>query len=204
MTNVGKPELATQKRVINLFTDDLNYKYLGDWSERENNSNIEDDLLKAFLTKSGYKSEQITRAIEALKKQSENFNRSLYGNNQAVYDLLRYGVPVKVEAGKPTESVHLINWSNPDQNDFYIAEEVTLSGENERRPDLVLYINGVAIAVVELKNSRVSIGDGIRQLISNQQPEFHSWFFQQFKSYLLAMTLKVFNMELSAHKKSIF
>jgi type I restriction enzyme R subunit len=177
MSNMGKPELATQKRVINLFGNDLNYKYLGDWSERKNNSNIEDDLLKEFLTKSGYKSEQISRAIEALKKQSENFNRSLYGNNQAVYDLLRYGIPVKVEAGKLTESVHLINWSIPDQNDFYIAEEVTLSGENERRPDLVIYINGIAIAVIELKNSRVSIGDGIRQAISNQQPEFNSWFF---------------------------
>ena len=177
MSNVGKPELATQKRVINLFSNDLGYEYLGDWSERENNSNIEENLLKSYLTRNGYKPEQTARAIDALKKQAENFNRSLYGNNQAVYDLLRYGVPVKIEAGKPTESVHLINWAKPDQNDFCIAEEVTLSGENERRPDLVVYINGIAIAVIELKNSRVSIGDGIRQIISNQQPEFHSWFF---------------------------
>ncbi len=177
MTNVGKPELATQKRVIDLFKGNLNYQYLGDWSEREGNSNIEEELLKSYLSKSGYKSEQITRATEALRKQAENFNRSLYGNNKAVYDLLRYGVPVKTEAGKPTESVHLVNWAKPSENDFYIAEEVTLSGENERRPDIVLYINGIAVAVIELKNSRVSIGDGIRQVISNQQPEFHSWFF---------------------------
>jgi len=46
-----------------------------------------------------------------------------------------------------------------------------------RRPDLVLYVNGIAIGVIELKNSRVSIGDGIRQSLSNQQPEFNEWFF---------------------------
>src|SRR5204862_1873115 len=46
-----------------------------------------------------------------------------------------------------------------------------------RRPDLVLYINGIAVAVIELKNSYVSIGNGIRQLLSNQQREFHEWFF---------------------------
>ena len=47
----------------------------------------------------------------------------------------------------------------------------------ERRPDLVLYVNGIAIGVIELKNSRVSVGDGIRQNRSNQQPEFNAWFF---------------------------
>jgi len=41
----------------------------------------------------------------------------------------------------------------------------------------VLYVNGIAIGLIELKNSRVSIGDGIRQSLSNQQPEFNEWFF---------------------------
>ena len=54
---------------------------------------------------------------------------------------------------------------------------MTLHGNHERRPDLVLYVNGIAIGVIELKNSRVSIGDGIRQSLSNQQPEFNAWFF---------------------------
>ena len=54
---------------------------------------------------------------------------------------------------------------------------MTLKGNQERRPDVVLYVNGIAVAVLELKNSRVSIGDGIRQNLSNQQPEFNAWFF---------------------------
>jgi type I site-specific restriction-modification system R (restriction) subunit len=97
--------------------------------------------------------------------------------NKAVYSLLRYGVPVKTEAGKVTETVRLIDWEHPENNDFAIAEEVTLRGNHERRPDLVLYVNGIAVGVIELKNSRVSIGDGIRQNLSNQQPEFNEWFF---------------------------
>ena len=116
-------------------------------------------------------------ALHKLRTEADNHSRTLYGNNKAVYNLLRYGVPVKTEAGKVTETVHLINWREPEENDFAIAEEVTLKGNLERRPDLVLYVNGIAIGVIELKNSRVSIGDGIRQLLSNQQPEFNEWFF---------------------------
>ena len=86
-------------------------------------------------------------------------------------------MPVKIEAGEVMETVKLINWQEPEQNDFTIAEEVTLRGNHERRPDIVLYVNGIAVSVLELKNSRVSIGDGIRQNLSNQKPEFNAWFF---------------------------
>ena len=175
--SVGQPERVTQDRVIALFRDELCYRYLGDWTDRDGNSNIDEGLLTAYLTKSGYTSAQISRAIYVLRTEADNPNRSLYENNKEVYKLLRYGVPVKTEAGKVTETVQLINWQQPEMNDFAIAEEVTLHGYHDRRPDLVLYVNGIAIAVIELKNSRVSIGDGIRQSLSNQQPEFNEWFF---------------------------
>jgi type I restriction enzyme R subunit len=177
MSDIGQPERVTQDRVIALFHDELKYRYLGDWTDRDGNSNIEEGLLSAWLTKNGYTSAQIGAALYKLRTEADNHNRTLYGNNQAVYSLLRYGVPVKTEAGKVTETVKLINWEEPEKNDFTIAEEVTLKGSHERRPDLVLYVNGIAVGVLELKNSRVSIGDGIRQLLSNQQKEFNEWFF---------------------------
>jgi type I restriction enzyme, R subunit len=177
MSSIGQPERATQNRVNALFRDELGYRDLGNWVDREGNSNIEEGLLSAWLTKSGYNPAQIAVALHKLRVEANNPNRSLYGNNQAVYNLLRYGVPVKIEAGKVTETVHLINWHDPEQNDFAVAEEVTLKGGYERRPDIVLYVNGIAIGVLELKNSRKSIGDGIRQNLSNQQPEFNAWFF---------------------------
>jgi type I restriction enzyme R subunit len=177
MSAVGQPERATQDRVLSLFRDELKYRYLGDWSDRDGNTNIVESLLSAWLTKRGYSAAQISAAIYKLRTEADNPNRTLYANNQAVYALLRYGVPVKIEAGEVTETVHLIDWTKPERNDFAIAEEVTLQGRHDRRPDIVLYINGIAIGVLELKNSRVSLGDGIRQSLSNQQPEFHQWFF---------------------------
>ena len=177
MNDIGKPERITQNRVITLFRDELHYEFLGDWTDRAGNSNIEEDLLTSYLTKSGYTPAQISAAIYKLRQEANNHSRSLYENNKVVYGLLRYGVPVKIEAGKVTESVHLFNWKYPEKNDFAIAEEVTLPGDRERRPDIVLYVNGIAVGVLELKNSRVSLGDGIRQNLSNQQPEFHEWFF---------------------------
>jgi type I restriction enzyme R subunit len=174
---IGQSERATQNRVIDLFSDELHYRYLGDWRDRDSNSNVEEGLLSDYLTKNGYSKAQISIALHKLRTEADNHSRGLYGNNKAVYNLLRYGVPVKVEAGKVTETVHLINWAEAEKNDFAIAEEVTLRGNLERRPDIVLYVNGIAVSVLELKNSRVSIGDGIRQSCSNQRPEFNAWFF---------------------------
>jgi type I restriction enzyme, R subunit len=177
MSTVGQPERATQNRVVSLFRNELGYRYLGDWADRDGNSNIEEKLLTGWLAKSGYTPAQIGVALYRLRTEADNHNRTLYGNNQAVYGLLRYGVSVKIEAGKVTETVRLVNWREPEENEFAIAEEVTLKGNHERRPDIVLYVNGMAIGVLELKNSRVSIGDGIRQCLSNQQAMFHAWFF---------------------------
>lgn len=171
MNQVGKSERATQNRVIALFRDELRYRYLGDWSDRPANSNIDEPLLTAYLTQAGYAPEQITRASHLLQVEANNPNRSLYDNNKAVYSLLRYGVDVQTRAGQPHEKIKLINWAQPEKNDFAIAEEVTLRGNLERRPDLVLYVNGLAVAVIELKNSYVSIGDGNRLPVRHEEWE---------------------------------
>nr|WP_242464779.1 type I restriction endonuclease [Halorhodospira abdelmalekii] len=79
--------------------------------------------------------------------------------------------------GQPHEDVQLIDWEQPERNDFALAEEVTLKGGHERRPDLVLYINGIAVVVIELKRSSVEVTDGVRQLITNQESIFNEHFF---------------------------
>ncbi len=70
-----------------------------------------------------------------------------------------------------------MDWGHPEKNDFALAEEVTLRGGYERRPDLVLYLNGIAIGVIELKRSSVEVADGVRQLITNQEEIFNKGFF---------------------------
>jgi type I restriction enzyme R subunit len=176
MNDIGKPERATQNRVIELFTQQLGYAYLGDWSDRAN-GNIEEGLLTAWLTKAGYRPEHISQAIHKLKTEASHPQRDLYDNNEAVYRLLHYPVQVKAAGDAQYQNVELIDWKHPERNHFALAEEVTLKGGLERRPDIVLYVNGIAIGVLELKRSTVGIGEGIRQLLSNQQPEFNAGFF---------------------------
>lgn len=175
--STGQPERATQNRVAALFRDELGYRTLGDWSHRPNNSNVEVGLLTAWLAKCGYSAAQVARALDRLQAEAGNANRSLYDNNKAVYSLLRYGVQVQAAPGENSETIWLVDWNDATQNDFAIAEEVTLHGNDERRPDIVIYINGMAVGVLELKNSRADIGLGIRQSLSNQLPAFNEWFF---------------------------
>jgi len=177
MTEYGKPERHTQNRIIKFFHDELGYEYLGNWEDRENNSNIEASLLTSFLHKKGHSNESINHAIYELQTTANNPNNSLYTNNKNTYQLLRYGINVKTEAGKNYENVAVIDWKHPENNDFGIAEEVTILGNHEKRPDIVLYVNGIALGVIELKRSIITINDGIRQSIVNQQSEFiHSFF----------------------------
>src|SRR5213078_2241749 len=91
-TEVGQLERTSQNRVVALFRDRLGYEYLGNWEEREGNSNIEEEYLRAFLTRSGYSKRLISGAIADLKRTAGKQNVSLYDLNKETYGLLRYGV----------------------------------------------------------------------------------------------------------------
>ena len=181
MSNVGQIEKKTQQRVVKLFLEKLGYDYLGDWTDRAANRNIEPELLHAWLRKRGVNETLIVRALHVLEKVAGDTSKSLYDRNRAVYDLLRYGVKVKAEVGENMQTVWLIDWNQPENNHFAIAEEVTLQTADTKaypkRPDLVIYVNGIALGVLELKRSTVSVTEGIRQNRDSQKKEFIQPFF---------------------------
>ena len=178
MSDVGQPERKTQDRVVKLLHEQLDYDYLGNWKYRAGNSNIEVELLTQNLRARGYDDNLINKAIDQLKKAAAiGAGRDLYEANRDVYGLLRYGVKVKPGAGEQTETVWLIDWKDPQANHFVVVEEVTVLGQHTKRPDVVLYVNGIALVTLELKRSRVAVSEGIRQTIGNQQPEFIRPFF---------------------------
>lgn len=180
MSTVGQIERATQKRVVKLFTQTLGYDYLGDWHERPNNRNIEESTLRAWLA-GRYDEALITRAIAELQRVAGDSSRIPYDVNRSVYELLRYGVKVSAGAGEDFHTIRLIDWTNSEANHFAVAEEVTVSGSgaksSTKRPDIVLYVNGIALGVLELKRSTVSVSEGIRQNVDNQKSMFIRPFF---------------------------
>ena len=145
---VGAKEDVTQNRVINLFQQQLQYRYLGNWEKKENNSNIEEGILKEYLTKQGYSPTLANKALYELKKTATDQTKSLYDINQEVYGLLRYGIKVKENVGENNQTVWLIDWENRENNDFAIAQEVAIKGDNNKRPDIVIYVNGIALGVL--------------------------------------------------------
>ena len=173
MSLVGLREIHTQRRVVAFFRDALGYACLGDWTSRPGNANVEETLLADFLERQGHNRRIIGKTLRELRKAAAlGGSKTLYDANREVYGLLRYGVKVQPGAGEKTVTVRPIDWSNPGGNDFAIAEEVTVTGENARRPDLVLYVNGIAFGVLELKRSTVSVSEGIRQNLDSQKKEF--------------------------------
>ena len=180
MTGIGAIERKTQDRVVKLVQETLSYDYLGNLTDFDN-ENIIEDLLRKSLGDAGYKQILIDRAVEELLRISRDSTKNLYERNRSVYELLRYGVKVKPDPQSQAETVWFIDWKNVDSNHFGIAEEVTVrvrKGEAPtKRPDVVLYVNGIALGVLELKRSTVSVSEGIRQNLENQRSEFIQHFF---------------------------
>ncbi len=177
-TSPSRGALKTRERILE---KKLGYEYLGNWIDREGNGNIEEDLLRLFLESRGYGDDLITKALRRLDKAAGATNKSIYDCNREVYGLLRYGVKVKPGVSDNTETVWLIDWEHPEKNNFAIAEELTVAATDPKahtkRPDIVLYVNGMALGVLELKRSTVSVTEGIRQNLDNQKKLFIEHFF---------------------------
>jgi len=177
-TPIGESERALQNRVIEFFKQKLDYVYLGNLQDKAN-TNIMPELLKSFLTgKMEYSEYLAGKAIEKLSETAAACPNAdkLYDANKKVYSLLKYGIKVNDENGVP-KTIFPINWEAPEENRFAIAEEVTVLHNCEKRPDLVVFVNGIALSVIELKKSTISVSNGIRQNLTNQREGFIFPFF---------------------------
>lgn len=177
MSTVGQIERKTQDRVVKFFQERLGYEYGGNLEAFEN-SNIDEDWLIQYLYSRGYDEEVVRKVLHAVETASSVGGvRTLYEANRDIYDLLRYGVKIKRGVGDQFETVWLIDWDSPEANHFVVAEEVSIAGAHNKRPDVVLYVNGLALGVIEFKRSKVSVTEGIRQTIGNQSAHFIRPFF---------------------------
>ncbi|MGP1497093.1 MAG: type I restriction endonuclease subunit R [Schaalia odontolytica] len=172
-------EFEVQKRLIkDCLIHDLGYKYIGNLQDLYNKP-VDDSRLAAYLYSRGYPRVGVVKAVKELRDLSEDRVSSLYELNKRIYSLLRYGITYR-EPGQKDKRLHYIDWEHPELNHFAVAEEVTVrytTGKKSKRPDIVLYVNGIALGMFELKKSCVEASQGIRQMITNQKPEYISGFF---------------------------
>ncbi|GHP85601.1 restriction endonuclease subunit R [Helicobacter pylori] len=169
-----KTEKEVQKQVIETFKS-MGYAYLGDLTKSDN-ENINKESLKAWLVKNQKINDERWHKIE--QKIHNALKNDLYEANQKFYDLLNYGVKTKISQNENFQTTYLIDWKDVSKNEFSVAEEVSVKGPNMKRPDIVLYVNGIALGVLELKKSSVSVESAIRQNLDNQKKEFIRDFFK--------------------------
>ncbi len=186
-------ERAYQNSIVEMMRDPngLSYTYLGNFQYARGeasrsgglrNSNIIEDEMRAYLKDSGYTRMQIEAALYKLREKaalsSEKF-AVLLECNAAFYNLLVVGTKARPSADKPEEDVVFIDFAHPERNRFAFAEEVSyidpMTGCHSR-PDIVVYVNGIALCVIELKRSLVTIDEGIRQCLSNERDLIPSFF----------------------------
>ncbi len=109
----------------------------------------------------------LDQAVHALQTISEP---QLVVRNRSFHRMLLAGVAVEfaVGDGKKTDLVHLIDFANPRNNEFLVVNQFTVTGSKQpRRPDLIAFINGLPLAVIELKNpanEQTDVWDAFNQL----------------------------------------
>ena len=179
MSQVNDPERVTQNRVIELLKG-IGYTYLGDLAKFSNQNVREAEFIK-YQESRGNNTDLAKRAYEQFESVTNQMAKNLYERNLDTYNLIRYGIDLAPNIGEKKVTIRPIDFIDVSKNHFYVAEEVTVIGKSgngaEKRPDLVIYVNGIALAVLELKRSTVSIDEGIIQNCDNQSPEFIEWFF---------------------------
>ncbi|MCG6536854.1 MAG: type I restriction endonuclease [Syntrophales bacterium LBB04] len=147
-------------RTVNCFTQDV--ETLSDRSNRASKQDVVfGDILKAYLVKLNRAIPEpvIEQAIERLI--SRRYAMSPIAANKEVYGLIRDGIPVQYEdVNGRTEhgTVKVIDFAHPAENDFCAVTQIWIKGDRyPRRPDILIYINGLPLVFIELKNSNVKV-----------------------------------------------
>ncbi len=184
-------EREYQNKVVKLIKEKLEYKYLGNLQYAKGkyvnkkglkNSPIIEEELRNYLTRAGYTEMQVTGAVEDLKNATHMPDKefaTLKKVNNHVYELLKNGVSKKPSLEENEQDVMFFDFEKIEKNRFAIAEEVSFNepGGYSARPDLVVYVNGIALCVIELKRGSVDVNEGVRQHLSNQQRDLIPSFF---------------------------
>ena len=169
-------EADYENSIIELFKNDLEYEYIyGPDIERDFYVPYYEDVLIDSLYK--LPDDAIQDALFKLK----NFeNGELIRQNAIFMDYLQNGIPVRyVDNGEECSSiVYIVDYKNVDNNSFIVANQWTFIENSNKRPDVILFLNGLPVVLVELKSpsrEETDVSEAYRQL-RNYMKEIPSMF----------------------------
>lgn len=183
-------EMSTSQRPAIEVLQKLGYKYISEEENKNLRSNILTDVIfKDILAKKlneinsyEYKGEKYKFSAstigQAIKDLNEDLVTGLISTNEKIYDLLTLGKSYQenmVDGTKRSFDIKYIDFEHPENNEFYVTEEFSvlrMNGKDYARPDIVLFINGIPLAVIECKDASVPIIQAISQNIRNQKPDY--------------------------------
>ncbi len=121
-----------------------------------------------------FSEENIQSAIQKLKNVQYD---GLLRTNEVIYDLITLGTALEqtVEGDSKSFNLHYIDWRNPARNVFHVTAEFPVERSRSMetaRPDIVLFVNGIPLAVIECKSPKVEIEQAVSQSIRNQGDEY--------------------------------
>ena len=158
-----------ENAVLNLFTDVLGYSYAyGPDIDRDYHNPLYEDLLLPDLQRinPGLPTEALNEAVYKIK----NFETgTLLQKNMVLTDYMQNGVPVTyfVDGEECSSLVYLVDYGVPEHNDFLVANQWTVVENSEKRADIVVFLNGLPLVVIELKSpsrEETDASDAYRQL----------------------------------------
>lgn len=173
-------EADYENSIIELFRNDLEYEYIyGPDIERDFYSPLYEDVLldSLYNLNRSLPDEAIQDALFKLK----NFeNGELVQKNVVFMDYLQNGIPVRyfVDGEERSAIVYLVDYKNPDKNSFIVANQWTFIENGNKRPDIILFLNGLPVVLVELKSpsrEETDASEAYRQL-RNYMQEIPSMF----------------------------
>ncbi|MBP1552496.1 MAG: type I restriction endonuclease subunit R, partial [Oscillospiraceae bacterium] len=165
----GYNEASYENSVIELFRDELGYEHVyGPNIERDYSSPLYDEVLEASLLRinRGLPYDAIQDALFKIKNYE---NGELVQKNAVFMDYLQNGVPVRYfEKGEERSAiVYLVDYKNPGNNTFMIANQWTFIENSNKRPDILLFLNGLPVVLMELKSpsrEETDVSEAYRQL----------------------------------------
>ena len=186
---VSNENTSSQRPAIEVL-EKLGYKYISQEENKKLRNNILSDVLfKEILIKklneiNSYEYKGVTYKFspstigQAVKDLNEDLLTGLISTNEKIYDMLTLGKSYTERMADGTTrsfDIKYIDFEHPENNDFYVTEEFSvlrMNGKDNARPDIVLFVNGIPLAIIECKDSSVPIIQAISQNIRNQKNDY--------------------------------